>query len=307
MFVKFLLVLTALGVSATSAWAYTDDEIEEHVRLKLREMHPNDLPSEWTRLGANAPAVILRIARETDRRNHKSRLLGALMHFQGNEDVAAYLREQAKTAERPADRQIAIRSLGSVEGARAKEFLEGFLQDPAPAVRLAAADGLIATGDPQSIAAARAHASKEKAPGAKPLSLAPPVLPVTELRPVSSSEDRSVADLQRAWVGSWKGMLVLPGAKAEDEPRTQKVTLTLSAGREAEWRMELRIGELVVPVSEIQPIPAAKGLKFRAALSGASEVFQLLFHRDPSRTPAPRLLQLRSEQSGATGLLSSTR
>ena len=204
-----LLLLLAPGVDAQQK-TYPESYIREQVGQIIRERHPSDSRDWWRALGPTAPGIMIRMYHETDRMEHRMRLVSGLSWFDTAE-VRDFLVDEAKGTDQTGIRIEAVKSLGQSQGTKSLDRMQEFLKHKDANTRLAAARAL--NRMMMQLRGERAKEVKEvleKYLEREPLSWikmslaghVPKVKP-GQLRWVTSSSDRLSSQLNGDWEGYW--------------------------------------------------------------------------------------------------------
>lgn len=127
--VLVFVVISAM-FSFSSEFAFADAanqaKIRDQIETVIKQMHPNDTARWWRKLGAEAPAVMIKMYQERQVIHEKIRLVEALGWYKGQE-VTDFLKNVYETETNAVIKKAAVRSIAVSEGGRQGRFLKNAL------------------------------------------------------------------------------------------------------------------------------------------------------------------------------------
>lgn len=225
----------------------SEQEIERRVMDAVRQHHPTEGPDWWRGLGPKAPAVIIRLYRQTRNTHHQQRLLQALGWF--NDPIAAeFVREITRSTNSSLMREAGLRTIVIAEGESAAAFVSEFLGHREPATRFAAAQALRSIGTAEAQAQYEEYLQSESVDWVRRrLEAAPPPAPLVGLngrtRSAQAPElirpgESSAAALREG--GKWAGVWLVPSSGGEG---VQAVQAKVRVSKDGTGALELEGGD----------------------------------------------------------------
>jgi hypothetical protein len=239
------LLLLLLPVFAHAA--KTEAEIRQSIQELIIQRHPVIPQGFWEGLGSEAPPILRKMYSESKNPVHQSFLIDGLSHFH-DPATAEFLKVKASTSQNDVTRKKFLGAVIRSEGEAAFDFVEPYLKDESPHVRLTVAMGLKEYAQNDKIKARLdAFRKSEKKPWVT--QELDRTQDRSEIQTVRKDPNRS--DLKKTaetdakvdsplpekqWSGIWKGTLVQP-------LKTEAVDLTLSIvdanSKPLKWKAEL--------------------------------------------------------------------
>jgi hypothetical protein len=151
-------------MSVDSVWAKTSAEIQESIQAQMFDRHPDENLDVWRKLGSEASSIAIQMFEETDRVDHRMKLIYGLGAFD-TPATGEFLKRQAQDSDsQDVIQYAAIRSLGESQGAKEADFIAKFLKSEDPQARLAAAETLKKMNHPKADAILDQYKTEEKTP-----------------------------------------------------------------------------------------------------------------------------------------------
>ena len=242
----FLIAFFAL----LPARADDSSKIREQIELQISDRHPDPAPDFWEKLGPGALPVLKEMLAEEGGPAKRAWLIDGLGHFQ-DPSVAGILEKEIAATGNAVFRKKMLSALISSQGESVYDFVEPFLKDPDPHVRLAVAKGM-RERMPDAKAGPRLEqfrseekeewvrgewskgpAAKGRAAGARRIEKGGPEVKTASMSPAPADGS-----------GEWTGVLV----KGEKTTRAKAV---LSRSRDL-WKVEISL--LKDPKVAIKPV-----------------------------------------------------
>ena len=137
---KILFVIIALFFGH-SAQALSPSEIRDQIESQMRERHPHPPVDFWEKLGPEALPVLKAMVAEESAPVRRSWLIEGLAHF-SDPSVAGILEKEVQGTENVVFKKKLLSALIQSQGDAAFEFVEPYLKDADPHIRLAVARGI---------------------------------------------------------------------------------------------------------------------------------------------------------------------
>ena len=228
----FWMVLCTL---ASATQAATPDEIRSAVRNEMSQRHPEPTDSFWSHFGPEAVPVLREMYSESHSYFEKSWLIDGLGHF-SDPSVGTFLESEISGASNVIFKKKLLNSLVQSQGEAALGFVEPYLRDSNPHIRLDVARSIQRYASGKKAEAILAKFSEnEKMPWVrselKRTSSAPAILKaIPSPTPLPES----------AWSGKWEGTYLTPEKSVK---AVLELTLLNSAaeGLARKWKVELRL------------------------------------------------------------------
>ncbi len=240
------------------AYALTPSEIREKIREQVTDRHPTPPADFWESLGPEALPVIRQMLSEGGSAVQRSWLIDGLGHFDDS-SVAAILEKEIKESGNAVFQKKMLSSLIRSQGDASYDFVEPYLADADPHVRLAVAKGMkehMSSGKASERLLRFADAEKEpwvKEEWAKSPASPPPRMPGGRLirligspGPDSAKSETKEEDLS----GEWSGVLMTAG-------KTIRCRAVLSRKGTA-WKAEFKLskpGKVGINTENLEVIP----------------------------------------------------
>ena len=135
----FLIVLLLVGTTAQGQMS--DSSIRASIQYQISQRHPNIPQGFWEGLGSTAVPVIEKMYGESTSANEKGFLIDGLSHFR-DPSAGAFLQSQASAIQDEVLKKKLVSAVIESEGERSFDFVEPYLKDKDPHVRLAVAKNL---------------------------------------------------------------------------------------------------------------------------------------------------------------------
>ncbi len=234
---NFIFLLSAFFV--LDAKALTKDEIKAEIYSQMNERHPKPVGDFWTHLGPEALPVIKEMFQASTSPVEKSWLIDGLAHF-SDESVGDLLKNEIKSSDNAVFKKKMVGALIESQGDASYDFIEPYLNDKDPHVRLAVAQGM-----KRYMSSGRAQARLEKFKGDETQAWVKSDFeksnangPMLMKRAGSVYEPKdevvSVKPLpEKEWAGEWSGVYI-----TQLKPKTAVATLTQV---EKNWKVDLKL------------------------------------------------------------------
>jgi len=130
-----------MQVQAQGTSGPSDASIRSAIQYQISQRHPNIPQGFWEGLGSGAVPVIIKMYGESTSGNEKSFLIDGLSHF-SSPAAGSFLQSQTSAAQDEVLRKKLLSAVIESEGESSYEFVEPYLKDKDPHVRLAVAKNL---------------------------------------------------------------------------------------------------------------------------------------------------------------------
>jgi hypothetical protein len=257
---NILVLLVSLILSCPSFAARTEPEIREAIRTFVKQRHPGPSDAFWESLGPEALPVIRKMYGESSSNVEKSFLMDGLSRFT---DAATgnFLKNEVETASDEIARKKLLSAVIRSQGELAFDFVEPYLKDADPHVRMTVAKELSAYAQNEKIRSRLDEFRKvekktwviaemdRKSTNPEIQKPRRPDQPKNSVAPTGAAEKtvslKPWSELE--WAGSWKGSLlgangvvpveaVLSVVDRTAKPLVWKVVLNLPKKVKQEWR-----------------------------------------------------------------------
>lgn len=257
-----LILLTISTFSIEALAARTEAEIRESIRGFVSQRHPGPSDAFWKELGPDSVPVIRRMYQESSSNIEKSFLIDGLSRF-SDAATGDFLKNAVESSGDEVTRKKLLSAVIRSQGEVAFDFVEPYLKDADPHVRMAVASGLKDFSQNEKVKQRLDRFRKEeKKPwvlagmdrGQKDIEIQRPRRPESPIpagnQPSGESNQKSAGLkplLEKDWAGTWKGQLLSSGnpvaveaslmiADASAKPLSWKVLLSLPKKVKQEWR-----------------------------------------------------------------------
>jgi hypothetical protein len=136
-----LLVQLALHLLPNDALARTREEIRDAIKAQASQRHPRPAPDFWESLGPEALPVLKAMIEEDPGFIERTWLIDGLGHF-NDPGVGRILEEKIKTSGNEVLTKKMLSALIHSQGDQAFEFVEPYLENADPHIRIAVARGI---------------------------------------------------------------------------------------------------------------------------------------------------------------------
>ncbi len=137
-----LILIALLLVSTSPARAQkSEGDIRAAIENEMNQRHPSLPAGFWESLGSDALPVLKKMYSETSNPNIKGFLIDGLSRF-GDSDTGTFLESEVKSTQNDVLKKKLLGAVIQSQGENAFDFVEPYLQDESPHVRLAVASGL---------------------------------------------------------------------------------------------------------------------------------------------------------------------
>ncbi len=257
-----LILLTISTFSIEALAARTEAEIRDSIRGFISQRHPGPSESFWKELGPESVPVIRRMYQESSSNIEKTFLIDGLSRF-SDAATGDFLKNEVETSSDGITRKKLLSAVIRSQGESSFDFVEPYLKDSDPHVRMAVATGLNDFSQKEKVrqrlerfrkeekkpwVVAGMDRSRKDSEIQKPRRAETPI-PVG-FQPSGESNQKSAALKplsEKDWAGNWKGQLISSGnpvaveaslvmVDASVRPLTWKVTLSLPKKVKQEWR-----------------------------------------------------------------------
>jgi hypothetical protein len=123
------------------AKALTPDEIKAAISQKIRDMHPEPDPTFWTNLGPESVPIMENLFKVSTSPIEQSWLIEGLSHF-SDPSIAGVLESGIQNADNAVSKKKMLGALIESQGDASLDFVEPYLKDKDPHIRLTVAKGL---------------------------------------------------------------------------------------------------------------------------------------------------------------------
>ncbi len=233
-----LLCLT-LALFAQSALALTADEIKDAIHARMSERHPEPSPGFWTGLGPEALPVIKEMYKLSTSPIEQTWLIDGLSHF-NDPSVGEILKSSIQNSDNAVFKKKMISALIQSQGESAFDFVEPYLKDKDPHIRLAVAKGMQKHMSYTTAQTRLTRYKKEETEAWAKAELDKPEPELDSRMKRSSSifkpevhEASPKALSEKEWAGEWKGVFISP-------KKSGAAVATLTYLDKA-WKVELKL------------------------------------------------------------------
>lgn len=222
------MIITILSLFFSfTALAMNPAEIESAIQSQVSQRHPNPPANFWESLGPEALPVLKRLLTQSKSTYEQSWYIDGLSHF-SDPQVGVFLQEWISKTDNAVMKKKMIAGLIRSQGDQAFDFVEPFLKDSDPHIRLAVAEGMknnMQTPRAKERVAQYQGAEKETWITQQLNQPAPPVGGRVQVNAV-------VKDLpEKDWAGSWSGVYMTPSS-------TSAARLELNKAQ-SQWRAKI--------------------------------------------------------------------
>ncbi len=214
------ILLFAL-LSCSLAHAMSPDEIREAIKAQASQRHPRPPADFWKGLGPEALPVLKKMIQEETGNVERTWLIDGLGHF-SDPEVGLILQSRIKASNNDVFTKKLLSSLIQSQGDQVLDFVEPYLSNPDPHIRIAVAQGIrlhmssgrakerldqYLSGEKEAWIQSRiASAGSEAKTRAGGRLVQVPALPAASSPPEKPLEALSEKD----WAGEWKGIYLSP-------------------------------------------------------------------------------------------------
>ena len=235
---KNIAVLTFFLFSV-SAQALTSEEIKEAIHSRMSERHPEPIAGFWENLGPEALPVIKEMYKATSSPIEQSWLIDGLSHF-SDPSVGELLKASISNSDNAVFKKKMVAALIESQGDSSYSFVEPYLKDKDPHIRLAVAKGMQKY---MSYTTAQTRLTQYKKDETEvwvkaDFDKGDPELDTRMKRGTSifkpESTEAALKPLpEKEWAGEWKGVWVSP-------KKSGAATATLTF-LDKSWKVELKL------------------------------------------------------------------
>ncbi len=138
---KMNIILILSQLFLIPSYAMTPDEIRAEIHAQISQRHPELATEFWSSLGPDALPVLKQMYSETNSPAEKAWLLEGLAHF-SDPSVGSLLQGAITQSENAVLKKKMLSALVQSQGDAALDFVEPFLEDKDPHIRLAVAKAM---------------------------------------------------------------------------------------------------------------------------------------------------------------------
>ena len=225
-------------IFALNAMAKSEQDIQSAIQYQMHQRHP-DLPANfWTDLGTEAVPVLEKLFSASTSSYEQSWLLSGLGHF-SDPSIGVLLEDKIKSNQNGVLEKQMLSALIESQGDAAYAFVEPYLGDKDPHIRLAVAKGM-----KEYLSGAKANTRLAQFQSDETLEWVKKNLneeassprmkrsnPVNGQAPVASSLPQPL--LEKDWAGEWRGMFVT-GSKTS-------VANAILTPKNKSWKVEIKL------------------------------------------------------------------
>lgn len=208
LFLSFSIAL----FSGEPSVAMTGDEIQSAIQGQMNQRHPDPPANFWTNLGPESVPVLEKLLSNSTSPYEQSWIINGLGHF-SDPSIAPYLESKIQATTNAVLEKKMLDSLITSQGDSVYDFVEPYLSNPDPHIRLAVAKGMRASmsGDRVNLRLAK-YLAEEKTEWAK-TDFGASQAESSRLKRGTSviqgpeSDQKMPSPLpEKDWAGEWKGL-----------------------------------------------------------------------------------------------------
>jgi hypothetical protein len=236
----WVLCLTILFPLQASQ-ALTLDQVKAAVFEKMRDRHPQSDPAFWTNLGPEAVPYLEQMYAGSNSPTEQAWILDGLSHY-SDPSIGPFLQGQIQSSDNDVFKKKMLFTLIASQGDSAFNFVEPYLKDSDPHVRLEVAKGMqrYMTGFPKAASRLKLFNEEEKETWVKKdleQATQGPVGTMKRAGTILSDEVEIKVLAEKDWAGDWIGVWI--SAK-----KTAKGTVTLTRlEKEKSWKVVLKVSK----------------------------------------------------------------
>ncbi len=227
------------------AVARNTEEIKSEIYAQMHERHPKPDAEFWAGLGTESVPVLKEMYRASTSPIEKAWVIEGLSHF-SDSSISEVLKEDIKTSDNAVFKKKMISALIQSQGDSVFDFVEPYLSDKDPHIRLAVAIGMQRqmAGDAVQKRLAKFKADESLSWVKDDLKRETEIAPVLMKRSGSAIDARRETDQPKAlnendWAGDWNGVYV-----SQSKPKIGILTLSREKGKEKSWKAELKFKKM---------------------------------------------------------------